>query len=244
VTSAVPPKKDDEGDVEGFLEDILGFNYRSLRTFRDLVIRPNIVFRSYAEHDRMTYTPSLRLWLGLIGIQLIISVLWGGYGGILVTQMESQSDVSVANIERLLGASIEELSLPYGEAAAFLHPILVGSFTAFSAFLIGAFNRTLTWAARINITFGILTAGSLVGAILQIVILVGNDPTILTWMIFPVVLSYWFFFTRGASGLLATTRVGIIIKGAIFAFVTMALVMIGGIIMSLAAFAYAAMSLG
>lgn len=229
------------GEFEEFVEDIIGFNFRSFRTLRELIIRPNTVFQTYAARDRETYTPSLRLWLGLITIQLLFSVLWGGYGGMLVTQLEAQP-ANAAQIEALIGVPIEDFAVPYGEAASFLHPLLVGGFTGFSAFLIGAFNKSLGWAARINITFGILTASSLVGLLMLIAVMVSGASGLMSWMTVPIAFVYWITFTRGAPGLLARTRTGAIIKGAVFAAVTMMLVMIGGIIMGIAAFTYAALS--
>lgn len=229
-------------DFEDFLEDILGFNFRSFRTLRDLLIRPNTVFKAYAARDRVTYTPSLRLWLGLITIQLLLSVLWGGYGGVLADQLNSQPE-SAATIENAFGHSVEEISEPYGEAASFLHPILVGGFTAFSAFLIGAFNKSLGWAARINITFGILTAASFLGLILLLGVMATGAAHFMTWMILPIALAYWGIFALGAPGILATTPTGAIVKGAIFAITTIVLVMIGGLAMSISAFIFALVSL-
>lgn len=233
-----------ESETEGFLEDVLGFNFRSFRTLWDLIIRPNTVFRAYAARDRETYTPSLRLWLSLIGIQILISVVWGGYGGMVVAQFETQPPEVIASIENLLGASIEEIAQPYGEAASFLHPILVGGFTALSAFLIGAFNKSLSWAARINITFGILSASSVVGLTLLLGVVLGAATSLMNWMIIPITLFYWLVFARGAPGILARTRTGAILKGALFASVAIALVMVGGIVMSLASFIYAANVVG
>ncbi|MEE2567277.1 DUF3667 domain-containing protein [Hyphobacterium marinum] len=234
---------DARSEFEDFLEDILGFNFRSFRTLRDLLIRPNTVFKAYAARDRVTYTPSLRLWLGLITLQLLLSIVWGGYGGMFVSQLNTQPE-NAAVIENALGTNLEDLAEPYSEAASFLHPILVGGFTAFSAFLIGAFNKSLSWAARLNITFGILTAASLVGLILLLGIVVTGATGAMTWMIVPVALMYWIVFTFGAPGVLAETRSGAIIKGAVFSLTTIILVMIGGLVMSLTAlmFAIAAVS--
>jgi len=233
-------KPETESETESFLEDVLGFNFRSFRTLRDLIIRPNTVFIAYAARDRQTYTPSLRLWLSLIGIQILISVLWGGYGGMFLVQMQSQPPASLAAIENMLGAPVDVIAEPYGEAASFLHPILVGGFTAFSAFLIGAFNKSLSWAARINITFGILSASSLIGMFLLFAVIFGSSPTMMTWMILPIALFYWFIFTRGAPGILAKTQLGAIVKGGIFALTAMCLVMVGGLVMSLTSLYYAA----
>lgn len=234
--------EESRSEFEEFIEDIIGFNFRSFRTLRDLLIRPNSVFKAYAARDRVTYTPSLRLWLGLITMQILLSVVWGGYGGMLVSQLQNQPE-NAAVIENAFGHSLEDIAGPYGEAASFLHPILVGGFTAFSAFLIGAFNKSLGWAARINITFGILTAASLLGLLMMVTIMVSGSTTIMTWMILPVAIAYWVIFAFGSPGVLASTTTGAIVKGGLFSITTIALVMIGGMVMSLSAFTYALVTL-
>ncbi|MAL09603.1 MAG: hypothetical protein CMF74_08065 [Maricaulis sp.] len=233
-----PDARKDE--TEDFLEDILGFNFRSLRTLRDLLIRPRRVFETYAVRDRETYTPSLRLWLGIISIQVLFSVIWGGYGGILLSQWQSQPESTIASIETAMGGSIEAIAGYYGDVATLLHAIVVGGSTAFSAFLIGVFNKSLSWAARINITFGILTAASVIGLLMLIVAAITGTMAFLNWSIALIALIYWITFARGAPGILARSRTGAVLKGALFSFVTMLLVLLGGAVMAIIGFVYAA----
>jgi hypothetical protein len=76
--------KEKRDDLDGAAEDAFGFNFRSLKTLRDLFLRPHVVFESYAARDRLTYTPAIRLWFGLVGLQVLISALWGGWEGMLL----------------------------------------------------------------------------------------------------------------------------------------------------------------
>lgn len=235
MTQGLKPRND---DVEDVFEDILGFNFRSFRTLRDVILRPAAVFQSYAARDRETYTPSLRLWLGLVGLQILFSVVWGGYGGLILEQWQSNPD-QMALMEQAMGGPAEVIAGHYGDAAALTHAALVGGLTAFSAFLIGAFNKSLHWTSRINITFAILTAASLMGMLLLVAAAITDQLALMTWSVPAVALVYWVTFTRGAPGILATTRTGAFLKGGLFAIVAILLVFLGGLIMAFAGFGYA-----
>ncbi len=233
--SKQPQKRE---DMDNTLEDAFGVNFRALKTLKDILVRPKTVFASYAAKDRTTYTPALRLFAGLIALQVFVSFLWGGYSGLLITQWESQP-ATASQMESLFQGSVEEIAGHYGNAAAFLHAIVVGAFTALSAFLIGAFNKSLGWVARVNITFAILTAGSIIGLLGLIVLAIIGEPAILNWMPLVIFLSYWLFFVRGGTGILATTLPGSLIKGSVFATVTMIYVLIGGVVMAFMGLTYA-----
>lgn len=229
---------DNRGAVDDTLEDAFGVNLRALRTLKDLVIRPNTVFKSYAANDRVTYTPSIRLFVGLIALQILISVLWGGYGGMLLSQWQ-QPHVDGQALENLFGAPLEVVAEHYGNAAPFLHATVVGIFTALSAFLVGAFNKSLGWVARLNITFSVLTGGTIVGLLVMIMAALSDTLAYINWTPLIILIAYWIFFVRGAPGVLAETRLGAALKGALFSFVTMIYVMIAGLVMALIAFTYA-----
>jgi hypothetical protein len=225
-------------EIDNTLEDAFGVNFRALKTLRDIVIRPNVVFASYAANDRMTYTPAVRLFVGLIALQVFVSFLWGGYAGLLVSQWEAQPGVT-PQMEALFNGPITEVAEHYGNAATFLHAIVVGAFTALSAFLLGAFNKSLSWVARLNLTFAILTGGTIIGLLGMIAAALTGDTALFNWMPLIVFLSYWIFFVRGGRGALATTMTGTVLKGGLFATVTMIYVFIGGVVMALMGLGYA-----
>lgn len=236
MTTSPKPRNE---DTEDFIEDILGFNFRSFRTIYALFVKPRVVFQAYADRDRERYTPSLRIWLGIIGIQVLFSVIWGGYGGLLLSQWEN-SETNAAMMEQAMGGSIEEIARHYGDAASLLHAIVVGGMTGLSAFLIGAFNKSLHWTARINITFAILSVASVVGLILLVITAASDHIGLLNWSILIISLMYWYTFYRGAPGILASTRTGAALKGLLFSIATILLVFLGGAIMAIIGFAYAA----
>lgn len=237
MTTSPKPRNE---DTEDFIEDILGFNFRSFRTIYALFVKPRAVFRAYAERDRETYTPSLRIWLGIIGLQVLFSVIWGGYGGLILSQWQSGDPSTVAMLESAFGGSIEQIAGYYGDTANLLHAVIVGGMTGLSAFLIGAFNKSLHWTARINITFAILSVASVVGLFLLFVAAASGHIEWLNWSIPFIALMYGYTFYRGAPGILATTRTGALLKSALFSLVTILLVFVGGAVMALIGFTYAA----
>jgi hypothetical protein len=109
-----PNKRDDVNDA---VEDALGFNFRSVKTLFDLFVRPRRVFESYAARDRVTYTPAIRIFFGLIGLQVLTSVIWGGWEGILTRQiMDGPADVR-AVYEQASGGNLQAFIRHYADAA-------------------------------------------------------------------------------------------------------------------------------
>ena len=80
-------KQNDESGrrvLEDVLDEVLSFNYRSLRTLRDIFLRPGAVARSFLSGDRETYTPPMRVWFGVVSWMFLLSIVWGGFGEVIV----------------------------------------------------------------------------------------------------------------------------------------------------------------
>ena len=229
-------KGDDAGHA---LEDVTGFNLRSLRTLWDLVARPNRVFLSYAARDRDAYTPALRLWIGLIGVQVFVSTIWGGWEGIMRRQITNGDPAARALYEQISGNRVDAFLGHYGDAMGVAHPILIGGFSALSVFLLGLFRKGLAWPSRLNIAMGVLVAGSIVGLLLMPVMIA---PQFAQWVWAPpliIAAAYFITFLRGAPGVLADTTVGAWIKAVIYAVVLILLVALGGVVLAVVATIYA-----
>jgi|GEM_PF-3363906 len=69
--------------LEDVLDEVLSFNYRSLRTLRDIFLRPGTVARTFLSGDRDTYTPTMRVWFGVLTWMFVLSMIWGGWGEII-----------------------------------------------------------------------------------------------------------------------------------------------------------------
>jgi hypothetical protein len=226
-------------DVSHAVEDATGFNFRSLRTLWDLVVRPNRVFLSYATRDRNAYTPALRLWFGLIGLQVLVSAIWGGWEGLMRRQIENSDPAAAELYEQISGNRLDAFLGHYGDAMGVAHPILIGGFSALSVFLLGLFRKGLAWPSRLNIAMGVLVAGSIVGLVLMPVM---SLPQFTQWMWAPpliITAAYFITFLRGAPGVLADTTAGSWIKAVIYALVLILLVALGGIVLAMVATIYA-----
>ncbi|KCZ51301.1 DUF3667 domain-containing protein [Hyphomonas pacifica] len=231
-------------DFEDTVEDALGFNFRSIRTLKDLLIHPNRVFKSYAERDRETYTPALRLWFGLIGIQVIISTLWGGWGGIMKRQLEANSPRVREVYVSLTDGRLEPFYDHYGSAMNVLMPIVISCFSALGVFLLSAFGVKLSWPARLNIAMGILVAGSVIGLLYQPAVFFDFYYQYPWTGLVVVMAAYFLTFYRGAPGVLASTKKLAAVKAFGFSLGMMVLIIIGSMIMQIAAVIYAVIKIG
>ena len=69
--------------LEDVLDEVLSFNYRSLRTLRDIFLRPGTVALAFLDGDRKRYTPPMRVWFGVLTWMFLLSMVWGGWGEII-----------------------------------------------------------------------------------------------------------------------------------------------------------------
>jgi len=233
---AEPEKREDLNDA---VEDAFGFNFRSLKTLRDLFVRPNAVFAAYAARDRVTYTPALRLWFGLIGLQVLVSALWGGWEGLLTRQIESGDPTTRASFEQMAGGNLDAFIGHYAAAASVLQPIIVALFTSLSVFVLGWFRPQLSWPSRLNIAMAVLVAGSVMGLLLMPMLAM---PAMASWAWLSMALvAFVYFITvlRGAPGVLADTAAGVWGKSAIYTIVLMLLVVLSGMVLAIVGVIYA-----
>ncbi|WP_420431696.1 hypothetical protein [Hyphobacterium sp.] len=231
-----PIRDKDPADIQRATEEVLGFNFRSLKTLKDLTIRPAIVFAAYSKRDTVTYTPALRLWLGILGIQIGLSFLWGGYADIMRRQTSQLPPEQIAQIENAFGVPFDVYIDTVAEASAVLHAPMVGFATAIIALIPGLVGRNLSWPARLNITFGILSVGSIIGiALMPVAANVVNG----SYYSMPVLLAIYFaIHFRGTPGIGITQLWSRVWRGAVFSIATLFFVLVGGVLMSLASIAW------
>lgn len=214
-------------DIEDIAEDVLGFNFRSLRTFWDLIVRPSEVFQAYATRDSGRYTPALRLWLGLTVVLALLSFFFGGNDELILRAMDNWPEAQRDGVLNSIDGTAEDLASAYEDYFLLLQPPIVGGLTALTVFLIALFRRGLSWVARINIAFAVLTVGSLVGlAVFPIMV---AQPQLGSWVFLPVWFLYGLTMYRGAKGVLAETVWGRAVKAVLFSTVTIVLVFIAGV---------------
>ena len=242
MSEAKDPVTVSVGEVLGAQsEDVLGLSPLSFWTLWQLIIRPNQVFRVYAQGRLGPYAPAIRMWFGLLTLAVFVSYFFGGYEAILrgimeqaPGQMEALSETLDGRVDEYISISAEVWSLTQAPA--------VGLMTALGVFLLKPMSRGLGFAARFNITFSILSVGSLLGIIAQhsgITDLIGPmAPSVV------VGVAYFITMVRGAPDVLATTRTGAVTKSLVFSTIIMVLVLIAGGLMGILAGIIAAFRLG
>lgn len=228
-------------DLQNTVEDALGLNFRSLKTLRDLFLKPNTVFRAYAERGNSDYTPSLRLWFGLVGVQVIISTLWGGWSGQIRRQIETAGPEVQELYERLTGGNLDAFYSHYGNAIGLLQPIAVAVFSGISVFMLRWFNPSLSWPSRLNIAMGVLVTGTAVGLVMMTVLMVTGLQQLLLPGTLIIAAVYFQTFLRGAPGVLAETQAGAFQKAAAYAALLLVLVLASGVFLGIVSMTYALM---
>ncbi|WP_421792175.1 hypothetical protein [Hyphobacterium sp.] len=235
-----PIQEKDPGDIKRATEEIFGINLRSIHTLKDLLIRPQAVFAAYAQRDTVTYTPALRLWLGLIGISFLVSFIWGGYQGIIRRSVEQWPPEQRADFVASLAQADMDLEAyvdRFADAAQLIHTPLIALCTGLVGFIPGLIGKGLTWQARLNITFAILAIASLIGIFLSPITIYAPDLMIVPIVI--IALIYGITHYRGTPGLPNYTPRWRITRAAVFSVVTITMVMVGGVIMALSSVIYA-----
>jgi len=233
-----PNKREDLNDA---VEDALGFNFRSVKTLIDLFVRPRRVFESYAARDRVTYTPAIRIFFGLIGLQVLTSVLWGGWEGMLTRQIEQGPADVRAIYEQISGGNLTGFIKHYADAANFGQPILVALFTSLSVFVLGWFRPTLSWPSRMNIAMGVLSVGTVIG-LLTMPLIMSDSFMLALWLgVGAVALAYFLTIFRGGQGVIADSFGGLVSKSLIYTTVLMLLVFLAGMVLSIVGVLYASM---
>lgn len=223
--SPTPPPSPERVELA---EEVFGFNLRSVRSLTDLLIAPRKVFASIIARDR-AYTPMVRLWLALLGVQIAISVIWGGYGAIAAQALQSGDPAVLAQLEAATGRTSTEFFNLYGSVMSVLHGPLVGGFTALSVLVLSRFGEKRSFGVNLNLVFAILTAGSIFGLALMPIVLAGAQTGAMSFAVTGfLTLIYALTFIRGATPSLAAGMAGRIVKGLVLSITILLLVLIGG----------------
>lgn len=223
----------DRKDREDLIEDTLGFNLRSVRTLVDLYARPRAVMLAILERDRQRYTPMIRLFLGLMGAQVALSVIWGGHAGILEQSLSNVSEEQLQNLQLMIGRPLEEFYEIFGMIAGFLQPVFVGLFTAGSVLVLQAIGERRPFSVNLNLMFAVLNAGSLIGLALMIPqTLLGLQFAITLGL---VMLGYFQAFFRGMPESVVGTGFKRLGYSLLMTVLLIVLIFIGGMVMQVIA---------
>jgi hypothetical protein len=143
--------------LEEVLDEVLSFNYRSLRTLRDIFLRPGHVAQTFASGDRDTYTPTMRVWFCVVSWLFVLSIIWGGFGAVILRASAANGDwLSQFIVEgrRDLGAVTDAVST----LAAILYVPISAFFILLGPPFLRQFNTSLTKLQSIQCYFIPVTA--------------------------------------------------------------------------------------
>lgn len=143
--------------VEDVLDEVLSFNYRSLRTFRDIFLRPGHIAACFIAGDRDSYTPTMRVWFGVLSWMFLLSIVWGGFTAIMFrTPPEAQDALSQMLGE--LGRDIPTVLSTFDTYAAIIYVPLNAMFVIPGYVLVRAFRPELSRIQAVQCYFIPVTA--------------------------------------------------------------------------------------
>lgn len=235
MSGSEPGGQDHKGrkDHEDLIEDTLGFNLRSLKTLYALFATPRAVMQAVVERDRERYTPMMRLFLGLMGAQVALSVIWGGHAGILEQSLSQLPEEQLQDLQTLVDRPLDEFYEIFGTIAGFLQPLFVGVFTAFSVLALQMMGPKRSLSVNLNLMFAVLNAGSIIGLALMLPQTQLGLPFAISLSL--VMLGYFQAFFRGMPVSIVGTGAKRWGYSLLMTVLLITLIFVGGIVMNITA---------
>lgn len=195
--------------IEDVLDEVLSFNYRSLRTLRDIFLRPGHVAATFASGDRVTYTPTMRVWFAVVSWLFLLSVIWGGFGDLILRS----SNNSGGGLDRLIaegGRDLDAVIAHISTVSGLFYVPVISAFTLLGVTVLRRFRRDLSFIQTVQCYFIPVTAMATVSTIMLVVS--AFQPQALQFV--PLVNYTAFALTAGAvvRAVFAKTVMGVIAK--------------------------------
>jgi len=158
---------------EEFTEDLFGLNIRSGKTIWQSFVAPSEYFEAAQSPDwHQKYTPSLRLWLGLMTVMVALQFFWGKPDGSFMQMMETSvrggiesslktngTDISLENFN-VQGALISVMKFN-----TLIYPFIFVIFMSFLALIYRAWGQQLPYVVRQRYIFALIVPGTVIGLI-------------------------------------------------------------------------------
>ena len=173
--------------LEDVLDEVLSFNYRSLRTLRDILFRPARVARAFASGDRTTYTPTMRVWFGVLTWLFLLSIIWGGFGELIV-RASAQSGNALEPFIREGRRDMDAVVAAVSSMTAILYVPIQSAFVITGALVMHRFNTSLTFIQALQCYFIPVTVSTLSSTIMLTVSTFRPD-----WLFIAPVFNYGLF---------------------------------------------------
>jgi len=160
--------------LEEFLEDVFGLNIRSAITIWFLFKNPSIYFQAAKTKDwQQRFTPSLRLWLGLMTIMVALQFIWARPDGSLMQHMkEAMKSGLNTGIQSTSEKSVNLDNFDFDAAIiammklnTLIYPFIFVIAMSLLALIYRAWGTRLSYVVRQRYIFAIIVPATVIGLI-------------------------------------------------------------------------------
>lgn len=203
------PTKDHESNE--LLEDAFGFSVSSFRLVRDIFAKPKSVITAALARDRLVYASPFRVWFGLLSLQFIVALPFGGMKQVLVVS-DAQSGAPVIKAITDLGRDPDVVLALFDQIISFAHIPAVAIATIPGIFVLRAFalEKGLSFSRHLQAHFAFLCVSAILAVLTLPIVFVRpelvNYTALISWLLLSV--TFW----RGGAHAYHTTRLGAVLK--------------------------------
>ena len=156
--------------LEEFLEDVFGLNIRSAKTLWIIFKAPADYFKAATTPDwRQQYTPSMRLWIGLITVSVALQFFWAKPNGAFMQLLKeclmggmkagAESNGKSINFE---GLNFDVLILNMMKTHTLILPFIFIFLMSFLALIYRAWGQKLSYVVRQRYIFAVIVPATFI----------------------------------------------------------------------------------
>jgi len=158
--------------LEEFLEDVFGLNIRSAKTILAMFKTPAIYFQAAKTKDwQQRFTPSLRLWLGLMTVSVALQFFWARPDGSLMQMLKQGLEVGFNyGVKARGGSEVDFTGFDFDTAMtavmklnSLIYPFIFVTIMSLLAFTYRAWGQTLTYVVRQRYIFAVIVPATVFG---------------------------------------------------------------------------------
>lgn len=172
-----PKKTDNKVGLDDLLEDLFGLNIRSLKTIWVLFSAPQQYFIAAKTPSWMDkYTPSTRLWLGLMAILIALQFFWASPDAALMSNLANTFNTAFSGAASKAGSTADfanfDMTAELQKAMKLnylIYPfVFIFTFSVF-AWLYRAWGEVLSFTVRLRYIFAVIVPASVIGLVTTLV---------------------------------------------------------------------------
>lgn len=164
-------KSDNKVGLDDLLEDLFGMNIRSFKTIWILFFSPQQYFIAAKTPSWMNkYTPSTRLWLGLMAILIALQFFWASPDAAFMSNLANTFNTAFSGAALKAGSTADfanfNMTAELQKAMKLnylIYPfVFVFAFSVF-AWLYRAWGEVLSFTVRLRFVFAVIVPASVIG---------------------------------------------------------------------------------